>query len=122
MGSGSLAAHAALAWVVLAGNGAAAAWALAAHRLEQLRVRAMWWFVALAQALLVAEVALGAVLQAGQGPTAPGIHTFYGFITLAAVGILFSYRGHLSPKRRHLLSGWGGLFITGLIIRTMIIG
>jgi len=123
MGFDSLAAaHTTLAWVVLAGNGAAAIWALAAHRLTQLRVRAMWWFVAVVQALLVVEVALGVGLMTGQGRTVPGIHTFYGFITLAALGILFSYRGHLSPKRRHLLYGWGGLFITGLIIRTMIIG
>lgn len=123
MGFGSLAAaHTTLAWVALIGNGAAAAWALAAHRLKQLRVRAMWWFVALVQVLLVVEVALGVGLQAGQGRAVPGIHTFYGFITLAAVGILFSYRGHLSRTRRHLLYGWGGLFITGLVIRTMIIG
>jgi len=116
------AAHSTLAWVVLAGNGAAAVWALAAHRLARLRVRAMWWFVALVQVLLVVEVGLGVGLQAGQGRAVSGVHTFYGFVTLAALGILFSYRGHLSRTRRHLLYGWGGLFITGLIIRTMIIG
>lgn len=123
MGFGSLAAaHTALAWVTLIGNGAAAAWALAAHRLKQLRGRALWWFVALVQVLLVVVVALGVGLQAGQGRAVSGIHTFYGFISLAAVGILFSYRGHLSRTRRHLLYGWGGLFICGLVIRTMIIG
>lgn len=116
------AAHTALAWVVLAVNGAAAAWALAAHRLGRLRVRALWWFVALAQTLLVTEVALGVGLEAGQGRAVSGVHTFYGFITLAAVGILYSYRGHLNRTRRHLLYGWGGLFIVGLIIRTMTIG
>ena len=114
--------HATLAWVVLGGNGAAALWALAAHKVPRLRTRALWWFVALVQVLLVVEVGLGVGLQAGQGRAVPGIHTFYGFITLAAVGILFSYRGHLSRTKRHLLYGWGGLFITGLVIRTMIIG
>ena len=123
MGFGSLAAaHGTLAWVALIGNGAAAAWALAAHHLKQLRVRALWWFVALVQVLLVVVVALGVGLGAAQGRTVSGIHTFYGFITLAAVGVLFSYRGHLSRTRRHLLYGWGGLFVTGLVIRTMIIG
>ncbi|MCY3805039.1 MAG: hypothetical protein OXG55_03255 [bacterium] len=123
MGFGSLsAAHGTLAWVALAGNGAAAVWALAAHRLAPLRGRPLWWFVALAQVLLAVEVALGVGLMAGQGRAVSGIHTFYGFITLAAVGILFSYRGHLSRTRRYLLYGWGGLFITGLVIRTMIIG
>ena len=43
-------------------------------------------------------------------------------MTLAAIGILFSYRTHLGRRRHHLLYGWGGLFIVGLIIRTMIIG
>ncbi|MCY3662649.1 MAG: hypothetical protein OXH28_07465 [bacterium] len=123
MGFGSLSgAHSTLAWVALAGNGTAAVWALAAHRLERLRGRALWWFVALAQVLLAVEVALGVGLMAGQGREVPGIHTFYGFVTLAALGILFSYRSQVARARRYLLYGWGGLFITGLVIRTMIIG
>ena len=114
--------HATLAWAVLAANGAAALWALAAHRFEPLRSRALWWFVLEAQLLLVAEIVLGVVLMAGGGRQVPGIHTFYGFVTLAAVGILFSYRTHVGRGRRYLLYGWGGLFVVGLIIRTMIIG
>ncbi len=115
-------AHATLAWVALASNGAAAVWALAAHRLEVLRVRALWWVVVAAQLLLAVEVAIGVGLMAGQGREVPGIHTFYGFVTLAAIGILSGYRSQVGPKRRHLLYGWGGLFICGLVIRTMIIG
>ena len=115
-------AHLALAWTVLAANGAAALWALAAHRLPRLRARALWWFVLGAQLLLVAEIILGVALMAGGGRDVPGIHTFYGFVTLAAIGILFSYRTHVGRRRHHLLYGWGGLFIVGLIIRTMIIG
>lgn len=115
-------AHAALAWAVLAANGAAAVWALAAHRLPWLRSRALWWFVLEAQLLLVAEIVLGVVLVAGGSREVPGVHTFYGFVTLAAVGVLVSYRTHVGRERRYLLYGWGGLFIVGLIIRTMIIG
>ena len=123
MGSGSLAdAHVTLAWVALAANGAAAVWALAAHRLEGLRVRALWWLVIAAQLLLGVEVAIGVGLMAGQGREVPGIHTFYGFVTLAAIGILSGYRSQVGPRRRYLLYGWGGLFICGLVIRTMIIG
>lgn len=114
-------AHATLAWAVLAANSAAALWALAAHRFPRLRARALWWFVLEAQLLLVAEIVLGVVLMAG-GRQVPGVHTFYGFVTLAAIGILFSYRTHVGRARRYLLYGWGGLFIVGLIIRTMIIG
>ena len=115
------AAHDTIAWLVLAGTGAAAGWALAAHKLPRLRVRALWWFVILAQVLLVAEIIIGVVLMAG-GRDVPGIHTFYGFVTLAAIGILFSYRSQVGRVRHYLLYGWGGLFIAGLVIRTMIIG
>ena len=123
MGADSLVdAHVTLAWVTLAGNGAAAIWALAAHRLPRLQVRALWWFVLVAQLVLVAEIIVGVGLMAGQDRDVPGIHTFYGFVTLAAVGILFSYRNQVGRGRHYLLYGWGGLFVAGLIIRTMIIG
>lgn len=123
MGFGSLAeAHVTLAWVVLAANGAAALWALAAHRLERLRIRALWWFIIAAQLLLAVEIVIGVALMAGQGRDVPGIHTFYAFVTLAAIGIVSGYRSQVGPRRRYLLYGWGGLFITGLVIRTMIIG
>ncbi len=123
MGADSLVdAHVTLAWVALAGNGAAAVWALAAHKLPRLRVRTLWWFVLLAQLLLVAEIIVGVGLMAGGGREVPGIHTFYGFVTLAAIGILFSYRSQVGRWRHYLLYGWGGLFIVGLVIRSMIIG
>jgi len=115
-------AHLALAWVVLAGNGAAAVWALGANRFPALGVRALWWFVLAAQLLLVAEIVIGVAMMAGGGREVPGIHTFYGFVTLAAIGILFSYRTQVGRRAHYALYGWGGLFIVGLIIRTMIIG
>ena len=121
-GSGSvIEAHVTLAWVTLAATGAAAVWALSAHRFRSLRVRALWWFVALAQLLLVVEIVIGVASLAGGRDTA-GIHTFYGFVTLAAIGILFSYRTQVGRVRHYLLYGWGGLFIVGLVIRTMTIG
>ncbi len=123
MGTDSLLdAHVTLAWVTLGGNGAAAIWSLAAHWLPRLRARALWWFVLGAQLLLIAEIIVGVVLMAGGGREVPGIHTFYGFVTLAAIGILYSYRTQVGRPRHYLLYGWGGLFIAGLIIRTMIIG
>ena len=64
-------AHLVLAWAVLAANGAAAVWALAAHRLPRLRSRALWWFVLGSQLLLVAEIILGVVLMAGGGRDVP---------------------------------------------------
>ena len=123
MGADSLVdAHVTVAWITLAGNGAAAVWALAAHKLPRLRVRALWWFVLVAQLLLVAEIIVGVALMAGGGRVVSGIHTFYGFVTLAAIGILFSYRNQVGRRWHYLLYGWGGLFIVGLVIRSMIIG
>ena len=123
MGFDSLSeAHVTVAWVTLAGNGAAAVWALAAHKLPRLRVRSLWWFVLAAQLLLVAEIIVGVGLMAGGDRDVPGIHTFYGFVSLAAIGILFSYRNQVGRRRHYLLYGWGGLFIVGLVIRSMIIG
>ncbi len=123
MGFDSLSeAHVTVAWIALAGNGAAAVWALAAHKLPRLRVRALWWFVLGAQLLLVAEIIVGVGLMAGGDREVPGIHTFYGFVALAAIGILYSYRNQVGRRRHYLLYGWGGLFIVGLVIRSMIIG
>ena len=49
-------------------------------------------------------------------------HALYGFSTIVAVAILYSYRN--SPfiqDRLHLMYGLGGLFIMGLGIRAMVL-
>ena len=48
-------------------------------------------------------------------------HALYGFVALASVGIIYSYR-HQLAGRRYLLYGLGGLFLMGLGIRAMVIG
>ena len=113
-------AHMVLAWVVVAANGLAGAWALMAHYVEAARHRALWVFVAAAQVLLFVEVAVGvARLQQLEGEPAE-FHTFYGFLTLIAVAILYGYRTQLSHMR-YLLYGGGSLFIMGLAIRAMLL-
>ena len=107
-----------MAWVVVIANGLVGVWALLAHQFEQARHRSLWVAVALAQSLLFVEVALGvARLQQLEGDP-PEIHTFYGFLTLIAVAILYGYRTQLSHIR-YLLYGGGSLFIMGLAIRAM---
>ena len=113
--------HADIGWPVVIANGLAGVWSLAAHWVRGLRLRSLWWFAALAQSLLFLQAGLGVGLVAGQGREVTGFHMFYGFIALAAVGILFSYRSQLAPKR-HLLYGWGGLFLMGLAMRAMFLG
>ena len=47
-------------------------------------------------------------------------HTLYGFASLFAVGILYSYRHQLKDKV-YLLYGFGGLFLMGMGIRAMVL-
>jgi hypothetical protein len=111
-------AHTVLAWVVTIVNGLAGAWALTAHFVEAARDRSLWIFVGVAQVLLFVQVALGvARLQQLEGEP-PEFHTFYGFLTLIGVAILYGYRTQLNDYR-YLLYGGGSLFIMGLAIRAM---
>ena len=112
--------HECLAWVMVVGNGLAGAWALAAHRADALRGRALWWFTALVQVVIAIQVTLGVGLVAGQDIEPPQFHLFYGFVALITVGIVYSYRQSLRPHR-HLLYGFAGLFLMGLGIRAMIV-
>jgi hypothetical protein len=114
-------AHAALAWAVVVANGLAGLWALGAHRLPVLRHRSLWWFTLAAELTIVAQVILGVVLVAVEDRTAPQFHMFYGFVALASVGIIYSYRQQLAAHV-YLLYGLGGLFLMGLAIRAMVIG
>ena len=112
--------HEGMAWVIVVGNGMAGAWALAAHRIGALRGRALWWFTALVQVAIAVQVSMGVGMVTGQGIDPPQFHLFYGFVALITVGIVYSYRQSLRP-RRHLLYGFAGLFLMGLSIRAMLV-
>jgi hypothetical protein len=112
--------HRELAWAVVVGNGIAGCWALAANWVEPLRVRALWVFTAVAEILIFVQVALGVAAVALDDIEAPEFHMFYGFVALASVGIVYSYRSQLEPHR-YLLYGGGGLFLMGLGIRSMVL-
>ena len=105
-------------WVVVIGNGLAGAWCLGAHWVPALRVKALWVAVVVVQVTIFVQVALGVYMVAVQGIEAPGMHMFYGFISLVTVGILYAYRGQLRAQT-YLLYGFGGLFLMGLGIRAM---
>jgi len=113
-------AHTFFGWVVVFANGLAGLWCLAAHQVESMRRRSLWWFVSLAQVLLFVEVGLGVARLTQLEGDAPEFHTFYGFLTLIAVAILYGYRSQLQHVR-YLLYGGGSLFIMGLAIRAMIL-
>jgi hypothetical protein len=106
--------------VVIVGNGLAGAWALAAHWIEGLRTRALWWFTVFVEIAIFVQVALGVGLVSGQKLKAPQFHLFYGFMAIIAVGILYSYRQQMLD-RLYLLYGLGGLFVMGLGIRAVLV-
>jgi hypothetical protein len=45
-------------------------------------------------------------------------HAFYGFVALASIGIVYSYR-HQLRQHLYLLYGLGGLFLMGLALRSI---
>jgi hypothetical protein len=112
--------HADFAWFVVLGNAAAGAWALAAHWLEPLRVRALWIFTIVVEVAIFVQAGLGVATMNLDEIEAPEFHLFYGFVAIIAVGLLYSYRNQLKDKT-YLLYGGGGFFLMGLGIRAMIL-
>ena len=112
--------HADFAWVVVVANAAVGLWALAAHYREQLRVPALWRATLVAEVTIFVEVALGVALVALRDFEVAQFHAFYGFVAIATVGIVYSYRQQVAPHR-YLLYGLGGLFLMGLALRALTI-
>jgi hypothetical protein len=113
--------HTSWTWIVIISNGLAGVWALSAHKVTQLRTRALWWFTGLAQITIFAQVAFGVILVNKQKLEFPAFHAFYGFVAIIAVAIIYSYRFQMKSKM-YLLYGGGGLFLMGLGIRAMLVG
>ena len=110
--------HADFSWVVVATNAAVGAWALGAHWQERLRSPWLWRATAVAEVTIAVLVVLGVALVAGDDREVAQFHAFYGFVALATVGIVYSYR-HQLRAHLHLLYGLGGLFLMGLALRAM---
>ena len=65
------------------------------------------------------QVILGVAMVSSDDRETESLHMFYGFVALATVGIIYSYRDQLS-KHRLLLYGFGGLFLMGLALRAVV--
>lgn len=102
------------------GNAIAGSWALGAHWLPRLRTRWLWWLTLVAEVAIFVQAALGVAMIAGQQRQAGEFHTFYGFVAIITVGIIYSYRSQLD-RYRYLLYGLGGLFLMGLGIRSLLL-
>ena len=112
--------HADFAWVVDLANAAVGGWALAAHYRVELRTRALWPATVAAEVTIAIEVVLGVALVALEDLEVAQFHAFYGFVALATIGIVYSYRQQVAPHR-YLLYGLGGLFLMGLALRAITI-
>ncbi len=112
--------HADFAWVVVVTNAAVGLWALASHVQERWRTSLLWRATLVAELTIFVEVGLGVALVALEDYEVNQFHAFYGFVALAAVGIVYSYRHQLEPHL-FLLYGLGGLFLMGLALRAIAI-
>ncbi len=106
---------------MIIGNGLAGAWALGANWVTQLRTRALWWFIAIAELTVFVQVTLGVIMVNRDKLVFPKFHAFYGFVAIIAVAIIYSYKSQMR-HRLYLLYGFGSLFIMGLGIRAMLVG
>ena len=86
------------AWFMIIGNALAGVWALAAHKLEFLRTRALWWFIGVAELSVFVQVALGVIMVNRDKLEFPEFHAFYGFVAIMAVAIIYSYRNQLKGR------------------------
>lgn len=115
--------HEALAWFLILSNAAVGVWALAAQQVQALRVAALWWAIAVAELSAFAQAIVGALMVNRYDIELDSFHALYGFSTIVAIGILYSYRGSPFVKDKiYLLYGLGSLFIMGLGIRAFFLG
>jgi hypothetical protein len=105
-------------WVQIFTAAFVGAWALGAHRVQELRGRALWVCTAVAYAVVVANLITASVLVGRYNWEFPDLHMLYEFSGLVAIGIIYSY-GKQLPGRKYLIYGFGGLFLMGLAIRNV---
>lgn len=112
--------HWVTAWVLIATNATAGIWALAAQRIERLRIQPLWALVIVSQLTTFASAITGVVLMNRDQRPLEQFHALYGFSAIIAVAILYSYRrSDFIGDRQYLLYGFGCLFIMGLGLRNL---
>jgi len=111
--------HRVWGYVAIAFNAIAGVIALVAWRYRRLRGRWVWMATIVAEAAILLQVVVGAILEASKDYSAPKIHMFYGFLAFLTVGFAYQYR-HSMRGRREMLYGLVGLFLMGLGIRAVL--
>jgi hypothetical protein len=110
--------HSKWGYVAIGLNALAGIYALAAYQWRRFRSKYVWWATIVAEAALMLQVLVGAILVASKDYEAPRFHMFYGFVAFITVGLAYSYRGAMRG-RRELLYGLVGLFLMGVGIRAV---
>jgi hypothetical protein len=111
--------HKVWAYVAIVANGLVGIAVLIAWRVPRLRGRWEWIVTIIAEAMLMLQVLVGAILVISKEYTAPAFHMFYGFIAFLTVGLIYQYRFQMRG-RRELVLGLSGLFLMGLGIRAVL--
>ena len=111
--------HKVWGYVAIAMNAIAGVVALVAWRWRSARGRWVWICTIVAEAALMLQVLVGAILVASKDYTAPRFHMFYGFVAFLTVGIAYQYRNAMRG-RREMFYGLVGLFLMGVGIRAVL--
>jgi hypothetical protein len=111
--------HKVWGYVAISANAVAGVLALIAWRVRRARGRWLWIVTIVAEAMMILQVLVGAILEASKEYAAPRFHLFYGFLAFLTVGLAAQYWRQMRG-RRELLYGLVGLFIMGLGIRAVL--
>ncbi len=112
--------HETAGWVLIIVNGVGGVWALLAHSYRELGGRPVWAVILVGQLTAFVMALSGVVLVSRYERQLDDFHALYGFSTVIAVGILYSYRrSPFMRDREYLLYGFGCLFLMGLGIRNL---
>ncbi len=111
--------HWILAWVVAVTTGLTGVWAAVAHWRTEIRSAVLVPAIYASWVLTVVQVTIGVVVLQS-GVEADDLHYFYGFLAMASIAIIYSYRQQI-PQWDYLLLGGGNLFIMGLALRAIVL-
>lgn len=112
--------HVVAGWFLIVSNALVGSWATLAQYVEPIRHRSLWWATVVAHGSTFVVAVIGVIIVNREDIELDQFHALYGFTTIVAVGVLYSYR--TSPfidDKRFLLYGLGSLFIMGLGIRAL---
>ena len=122
---GLLTFHKTWGYVAIALNAIAGVVALVAWRWRRYRGRWVWITTIIAEAAILLQVIIGAIVVAAhndyatEGGAKFKLHMFYGFLVFLTIGLAYQYRD--SMRGRHeMFYGLVGLFIMGLGIRAVL--